>query len=96
MHIDKGEWIFTCSMKPKQFDYWDDEQEDNFHTIDGSYHSRTHCGLVPITKEYAEWFIKNECDKLFDPESNIEDKWDIYINKVKVLCERDNINFEGV
>ena len=92
MRVDKGEWIFTCSMEPKQFDHWVDI--DSFVTMEGSSHSRHSCGLVPITKEYAEWFIKNECSKLFD--FNIENPWDVYIEKVKELCKRDNINFEGI
>ena len=62
--MKKGDWLFTCSMKPLQFDKWTDEYD--FETIEGSHHSRTFCGLKPISENYAKWFLKNEFWNFFE------------------------------
>lgn len=121
--MEKGQWIFTCSMKPLQFshierlnikkeefsDHWakatDEEWEifanDSFVTLEGSHHSKRNCSCKPISEEYANWFIKNECWNLF-PNKHGETKpslnknvWDEYGDKIKELCVRDGIKYEG-
>lgn len=62
--MKKGDWIFTCSMKPEQFGKWQDE--DDFETIEGSGHNKNNCGLKPISEKYALWFLKNEFWLFFD------------------------------
>jgi hypothetical protein len=114
-NIKKGQWLFTCSMQPLQFDSfekepnpddynrekftdeeWWDFCHDGFITMEGSSHSATNCGCTPISEEYANWFIKNECWKLFPEDSKVDNVWDIYQNLVKDLCKKDNIEYEGI
>jgi len=126
----QGEWLFTCSMKPLQFnkwtprdpkDYFEDNRwenyspeekhawlHDDFETIGGSEHSRTNCSLKPISETYALWFIKNECWNIynqieielkahheFTDEEWSEKLWSTYEERIKALCERDGMIFEG-
>lgn len=58
--MKKGDWLFTCSMQPKQFGKWQNEDMDDFETIEGSSHNKNNCGLKPISENYAQWFLKNE------------------------------------
>ena len=66
--VKKGDWIFTCSMRPQIFDSFIDENrdKDNFTTLCGSHHSIENCGLHIVSKEYADFFLKNEFDKYYD------------------------------
>jgi len=59
-----GDWLFTCSIEPKQFDKW--LEEDDFITIDGSVHDKKHCSLKLISTEYAEFFIKHKLWELYE------------------------------
>jgi hypothetical protein len=92
-NLKKGQWLFTCSLKPKQFSHYDDNDED-FNTIGGANHSFKHCGCKLISDEYAEWFINNITEDMLPPSGN-EKRWEIYETKIKELCIRDNIEFEG-
>ena len=67
----------------------------DFETLGGSSHSTKCCGLKPISEKYALWFIENKCWTLFDSTIS-ETPWVEYENKVKELCNRDNINYEGI
>ena len=107
-NLKKGDWLFTCAMKPKQFSHYDErnradygevenEEEflewckyDDFQTLEGSSHSQKNCSCSPISKEYAKWFLENEVDKLY------EDDFAIYEEKVKELCKKENIEYEGI
>ena len=62
--MNKGDWLFTCSMMPVQFDKW--INDDMFETISGSDHSKKHCGCNPISRKYALWFLSNEVYKHYD------------------------------
>ncbi len=61
--MKKGDWLFTCDLMPVQFSHFIDEEEDDFETITGAYHSRKNCGLAPISRKYALWFLSNEIVK---------------------------------
>lgn len=62
--MKKGDWLFTCSMMPVQFGAFDGE--DDFETITGACHSVKNCGLKPISRKYALWFLSNEIHKNYD------------------------------
>ena len=95
--IKKGQWLFSCSMKPLQFDHWDEKYNDfdGFYTIEGSSHSVSNCSLSPISDEYAKFFIENKCDELFDASAE-GNYWDAYENAVKELCTKHSIKYEGI
>ena len=114
--VKKGDWLFTCSMKPKQFNEWDRFKKreeygkmsdikweqfskyDDFTTTEGSSHAVYGCSLKPISEEYAKWFIKNECWKIYDElKDNIgeNDIWGAYEVEIKKLCKLDNVKYEG-
>ena len=88
-----NDWIFTCSLEPKRFSHFTDESDDDFETVEGSSHSKKHCSLTHISDKYANWFIKNRCWELF--QDDIADVWVNYEQKIKELCIRDNIEYEG-
>jgi hypothetical protein len=70
---------------------------NDFETMEGTTHSALHCGLELITKNYAYFFRKNKCWELFPKEDlTMDEKWEIYENRVKDLCKLKNIKFEGV
>ena len=113
---EKGDWLFTCMMQPKQFSHFEracmecgrfypttetvctkcnvplKEELDDFVSIDGSCHSKKHCTLHLISTKYATWFIENKLWELYTE----EDGFDIYREKVKDLCKKTNIVFEGI
>lgn len=96
-NIKHGQWIFSCKMQPLQFDKWEDESDkDGFNTLEGSNHSAYHCGCKPISEKYALWFIENKCWDLFSKDVDPKEQWNIYIDKVKKLCEEHNIEYEGI
>ncbi len=94
-NIQKGQWLFTCSMQPLQFLAFD-ENGDDFTTMNGSKHSVRNCSCKIISENYAKWFIDNKIEELFAKYSNIDNRWELYENEVKELCKRDNIIFEGI
>ena len=59
-----GDWLFTCNMNPQQFSHT--LSNGDFVTIEGSTHSKQHCGCKPISTSYAKWFIDNEISKAYD------------------------------
>lgn len=67
---------------------------DDFETMDGSSHSVKNCSCRIISEEYAQWFIKNKCWKLF-PDDKTSEQWQVYENRIKELCQRDGIVYEG-
>jgi hypothetical protein len=114
--LKKGQWIFTCSMEPRQFDCFDKEKNpedynrekftdeqwemfskyDAFTTMEGSSHSVKNCSCNTISEAYALWFIKNKCWGIFDELPNDDKRWVDYENRIKELCERDEITYEGI
>lgn len=114
--VEKGDWLFTCSMEPKQFSHWDeprnykdyaisDERWDemsekekekwmyeDFTTIGGSDHSRSNCGLSPISDEYAKFFIDKKLWELYDLYKDFE----LYEEAVKKVCEAYKVKYEGI
>ena len=84
--VEKGDWMFTCSMQPLQFSHWEDD--DRFITLNGSHHSQRHCSLA-----YAKFFIEHKLWELY--EVNGKD-WEKYPEAVKKVCEAYKIKYEGV
>lgn len=83
---------YIKSLSPEELD---DFLHDGFETMAGSSHSIYHCSCSPISEKYATWFNENEIWNLFD-EDNSDNKWDIYVTKVKKLCEEQGIEYEGI
>lgn len=95
--IQKYDWLFTCLMKPVQFDKWDDNTYNGFLTLDGSNHARFGCSLKPITEKYALWFIENECWNYYeDLEDEKLDNFKVYEARIKKLSKQNNIKYEGI
>ena len=90
--IKKGQWIFTCSMQPQQFDHW--INDDDFVTEIGSHHSLINCSLKIISDEYAKFFNDNELWNLFDEDD--DNRWDKYENRLKRVCEEFDVKYEGL
>ena len=76
-----GDWIFTCSLKPLQFHSFKDNELDDFITIEGSNHSRKHCGLNVVSEKYAKFFLENNLDQYYD-KFNIDFKTLSHLEKV--------------
>jgi len=94
--VEHGDWIFTCKMEPQQFDKWLSgvyNPEDDFVTIGGSQHSKTHCSLTPISDAYAEFFNKHKLWELYDIHYQ---NFELYEEAVKKVCEVYKIQFEGI
>jgi len=88
-----GDWLFTCSMQPQQFDKWNDGDEDDFTTLNGSQHSRKNCSLSLISTEYALFFIKHQLWELYDINDKDFDKYELAVRKI---CEAYRIKYEGI
>jgi hypothetical protein len=86
----KNKWDSLSEKEQQDFMY------DDFETLEGSYHSFANCSCKIISEQYALWFIKNKCWE-FLPETDelTEQSWIDYENKIKSLCEKDNIKYEG-
>jgi len=103
MGIKKGDWLFSCSMKPLQFSHWTNGDLDSFETIGGSQHSERNCSLSPISEKYALWFIENKCWEIYDriaEETNESEEafanvWTLYEEEIKKLAESAGLEFEG-
>jgi len=95
LYIQKGDWLFTCTMKPEQFKEWENDRYDGFLTLNGSSHARAGCSLQPISAVYARWFIDHKLWELF-PGSEVKDRWGIYEEKIKNLAEEAGLDYEGV
>ncbi len=89
MKIKKGDWVFTCSLKPLRFNTFEDDSDIDFWTVEGSSHSTIHCGCRVVSEEYAKWFIDNKIWELYT--GSFED----YESNIRKLCVRDSIEFEG-
>ena len=89
--VKKGDWLFSCGIKPKQFSHFHNDP-DSFETIEGSHHSVKHCSMGLMSEAYAHWFNENKVWTLFDE----EDGFEIYKSKVKKLCKRHNVKYEGI
>ena len=90
--IERGDWLFTCSMKPEQFGAWRNGEEDDFNTLNGSDHSKRHCSLSPISDEYAKFFNDHKLWELYD----IYQDFDKYREAVKQVCLAYKIRYEGI
>jgi hypothetical protein len=88
--MKKNQWILTCSIQPKQFSHF--INNDAFECIDGSQHSKEHCGLKLISDEYANWFNQYKIWELYEKTQDFIK----YENEVEKLCELNNIKFEGI
>ncbi len=98
--IDPKTWFDTLSLDYARFEKSSEEEKNNFlydgfETLNGSYHSKSNCSLKPISETYALWFIENKCNELF-PDDETSEQWEIYENKVKELCLKDGIEYEGI
>lgn len=115
--LKPGTWLFTCDMKPKQFESYDEPrnpkdysvdwnkmtplekmqfQYDGYKTIGGAYHSIKNCGCKPISEAYAKWFLENKIDEIFKVYEDKENRWELYENEVKRLCQEAGIEYEGI
>jgi len=92
--LKKGDWIFSCYMKPLQFKKWQDNE--GFETLEGTTHGISSCGCIPISKKYAKWFIDNNIDKLYNKHREKENAFDLYELEVKSICIKENILYEGI
>jgi len=90
--IERGDWLFTCSMRPEQFGAWRNDEEDDFNTLNGSDHSKRHCSLSPISDEYAKFFNDHKLWELYD----IYNDFDKYSAAVKQVCMAFKIRYEGI
>lgn len=91
--MEKGDWLFTCSINPEQFSHWRDDDMDMFVTLNGANHSKKNCSLSPISDEYAEFFIKHNLSELYEINYNDFDKYALAVRKV---CDAFKIKFEGI
>ena len=89
--MEKGDWLFTCSMNPEQFSHWIDD--DSFATLNGSNHSKKYCSLSPISDEYADFFIRHKLSDLFEIH---DEDFDKYESAVRKICEIFKMKFEGI
>lgn len=87
---DEDLHIWKKYTKDQKFDF----VIDSFETTDGSSHTRKNCSLRLVSEKYALWFIENKCWDMFD--DSLENCWEAYELKIRSLCERDGIVYEGL
>lgn len=92
-----GQWL---PKNPKDYNKseftktsWEKFMTDDFTTMEGGHHSKQHCGLKPISDEYAEFFNKHNLSDLFHLNDNDFNK---YEQAVKEVCNAFKIKFEGI
>jgi len=88
----KGDWLFTCRMEPVQFSHWENDEQLDFVTMDGSHHSQYHCGLHLVSTKYAEFFTAH---KLWDL-SYLSVTPEEYKERVRTVVSTFKMKFEGV
>jgi len=89
----QSDWLFTCSMEPRQFKHWEDGSDDFFDTMEGSSHSKKNCSLKLISTKYAEFFNQHKLWELFDIHHQNFDKYEAAVKKI---CEVYKIKYEGI
>lgn len=90
--VKKGDWLFSCGIKPRQFSHFHNGNPDSFETTEGSCHSVKNCSLGLMSDAYAHWFNENKVWELYKEEKGLE----VYESEVKKLCGRHDVKFEGI
>ena len=107
--LKRGDWVFTCTLEPQQFDSFMPNNPEHFDrskftedawelfinygyftTMRGN-HSTINCGCTRVSEKYAKWFNENKVYELYDQ----DESFDVYECKIRELCIRDGIEFEG-
>ncbi len=107
-NLKKGQWLFTCAMKPKQFSHYNERDRVDYSEVENE-------------EEFLEWLKYNDfvtlegsshsqkncsCKPISEKyakwflENKVyelyEDDFGIYEEQVKELCKKHNIEYEGI